>query len=410
MGLDPGAVEGLGTVRVVGTGLLGTSVALGLSAGGADVLLSDPSPTSLALACDLGAGRPDPGGEHVDLVVVAAPPDVTAQVVAEELARHPRATVTDVASVKAGIAHQLADLRADLTRYVGSHPMAGRERSGPVAARGDLFLDRPWVLCPGAGSDRNRADAVRHLAVALGAWPLTMTPGEHDEAVALVSHLPQVAASLVAARLGRAPEPAVGLAGQGLRDVTRIAGSDPLLWAQILAANAGPVRRVLSEVRDDLDALLQALEALAAENACCESPAPGRPAAGPATGASSPASSPRTPASNRRRAAHGARAAVAGLVADGNTGRERIPGKHGGTPRRYAVLTVVVPDEPGSLGRLFADIGRAGVNVEELALEHAPGRAVGLVELSVLPETRHGLETALADTGWRLAGSTGEPG
>jgi prephenate dehydrogenase len=416
MGLDPGAVEGLGTVRVVGTGLLGTSVALGLSAGGADVLLSDPSPTSLALACDLGAGRPDPGGEHVDLVVVAAPPDVTAQVVAEELARHPRATVTDVASVKAGIVHQLADLRADLTRYVGSHPMAGRERSGPVAARSDLFLDRPWVLCPGPGSDRNRADAVRHLAVALGAWPLTMTPGEHDEAVALVSHLPQVAASLVAARLGHAPEHAVGLAGQGLRDVTRIAGSDPLLWAQILAANAGPVRRVLSEVRDDLDSLLRALEALTAENACCGCPSPGGPAVegdalgGPAREGTAPEGSSVAPAANRRRPASGARAAVAGLVADGNTGRERIPGKHGGTPRRYAVLTVVIPDEPGSLGRLFADIGRAGANIEELALEHAPGRAVGLVELSVLPETRQDLETALADTGWRLAGSTGEPG
>jgi len=112
----------------------------------------------------------------------------------------------------------------------------------------------------------------------------------------------------------------------------------------------------------------------------------------------------------RARAAHGARAAVAGLVADGNTGRERIPGKHGGTPRHYAVLTVVVPDEPGSLGRLFADIGRAGANVEELTLEHAPGRAVGLLEVSVLPEARADLETGLADAGWRLAGSTGEPG
>ena len=98
----------------------------------------------------------------------------------------------------------------------------------------------------------------------------------------------------------------------------------------------------------------------------------------------------------------GARGAVARVVADGNLGRERIPGKHGGVPARYAVVTVVIPDEPGALGRVFADIAAAGTNVEELALEHAPGRAVGLLEISVLPAVQEHLTEALSASGWHV--------
>jgi len=377
--LDPAAALELGTVRVVGTGLLGASVGLGLSASGARVLLADVSPTALALARDLGAGSPDDGsGERVDLVVVAAPPDVTAAVVLEELKAHPDAVVTDVASVKAGVLAALRSSGADLRNYVGGHPMAGRERSGAVAARGDLFLGRPWVLSPVPEGEPAALSRVRRLALALGAVPVVMPAAEHDEAVAVVSHVPQVAASLVAARLRHAPDAAVALAGQGLRDVTRIAGSDPALWAQILAANAGPVAAVLTELRDDLDRVLEALAALAGEG-----PESGQAAVGGAVGA---------------------RGAVARVVADGNLGRERIPGKHGGVPARYAVVTVVIPDEPGSLGRIFADIAAAGTNVEELALEHAPGRAGGLLEISVLPAVHEHLTDALSASGWHVVG------
>jgi prephenate dehydrogenase len=370
----PPATEDFGTVRIVGTGLLGTSIGLALG-GMAKVLLDDPSPTALALARDVGAGTVDDGAAPPDLVVVAAPPDVTANVVARQLHAHPHATVTDVASVKLGVAEQLAEMGADLRRYVGGHPMAGRERSGPVAARADLFLGRPWVLCPTAETEPERLDRVRRLAVVLGASPVTMPAGDHDAAVALVSHLPQVAASLVAARLARATDGAVSLAGQGLRDVTRIAGSDPTLWAQILAANAGPVAEHLRELRDDLDDVIEALGALGDE-------------AGPRT----------WPA----RDAVGARGTLARLVAAGNDGRDRIPGKHGAAPTSYAVVTALLPDSPGQLARLFHDIGEAGINVEEFSLEHAPGRPVGLAEVSVLPAVRAALEEALVTRGWHV--------
>jgi prephenate dehydrogenase len=369
MSLDPGAAAALGTVRVLGTGLLGTSIGLALTGQGTRVLLSDPSPTALAVARDLGAGEIDPGGLRARLTIVAAPPDVTAQVVAEALDDDPEATVTDVASVKSGVLRAVTELGADLSRYVGGHPMAGRERSGPVAARGDLFVGRPWVICPTDTSEQSRLDDVRLLAHAVGALAVTMPAQEHDVAVALVSHVPQVAASLVAARLRDAGDDAISLAGQGVRDVTRIAASDPMLWAQILGANAAPVVGLLELLRADLDVVIEALHALAGSG-----PAP----------------------------AQGARAAVATAIARGNLGRERIPGKHGGSPTSYSVITVVVPDRPGQLARLFSDIGTAGVNIEELGLEHAPGRAVGLVEISVVPSTEPALESALAAAGWQV--------
>ncbi len=378
MSLDPAAAEGLGPVRIVGTGLLGASVGLALRQLGVRVLLSDPSPTAMALARDVGAGEPDPGDVPVALVVVGAPPDVTAEVVAAELARHPEATVTDVASVKGGIWRALRAAGADLSRYVGGHPMAGRERSGPVAARADLFLGRPWVVCSGESTDpggahwapaaASRIESVRRLAHALGATPVVMAAADHDEAVALISHVPQIAASLVAARLVKASDPAVGLAGQGLRDVTRIADSDPALWAQILAANAGPVNRALREIRSDLDGLIDALDALTGPDGT----------------------------------ELGARAALARVVAEGRSGRERIPGKHGEPLTRYAVVTALLPDNPGQLARLFDDIGEAGINVEEFALEHSPGQKVGLAGVSVLPAARESLEKALIERGWHV--------
>lgn len=376
--VDPRPVTGaraLGAVRIVGTGLLGTSIALGLREAGTRVLLADTSPTALALARDVGAGEVDDGRTPCELVVVATPPDITADVVGAELAAHPGATVTDVASVKAGVAARLEESGADLGRFVGGHPMAGRERSGPVAARADLFLGRPWVICPGPKSEPERVEQVRRLASGLGATPVTMAAPDHDDAVALVSHVPQIAASLIAARLQGAADPSVALAGQGLRDVTRIAGSDPSLWAQILAANAGPVAAVLGELRTDLDAVIEALTALAAE------------AGGGSGGADG---------------AVGARAAVARLVEAGNAGRDRIPGKHGAAPTRYAVVTALLPDRPGQLARLFHDIGEAGINVEEFSLEHSPGQQVGLAEVSVLPSARTALEEALITRGWHV--------
>lgn len=355
---------------MVGTGLLGASIGLALSRAGVDVQLQDASPAAAALARDLGAGRlAAPDDAEPALVVVATPPDVAAEAVLAQLRAHPGAVVTDVASVKAVVAQEVhARADADAARYVGSHPMAGRERSGAAAADADLFVGRPWVLVPGPTSTPAAVLAVRHLAADVGATPLTLGAQEHDDAVALVSHLPQLGASLVAARLQEAGEPALALAGQGLRDVTRIAASDPQLWSAILVGNAGPVVHALRGVRADLDRLIDALDRAAAEGPMAE----------------------------------GATGPVAGVIAAGNVGRARIPGKHGGAPRRYGEVTVVMPDEPGQLGRLFGEVGEIGVNIEDLQMEHSAGQRVGLVVLSVVPAAVARLEEELDRRGWRV--------
>jgi len=357
-------------VRIVGSGLLGTSLGLALRRQGVDVELSDPSPTAVELAVDLGAGVADLGALPIGLVVVAAPPDVVADVVAAELTAHPQAVVTDLASVKAGPLKALQDRGVDLSRYVGSHPMAGRERSGAVAARADLFAGQPWVSCPHEQSSPAAVATVAALGRAVGGNLTELDADAHDAAVALVSHVPQVLASLAAARLGGAAESALALSGQGLRDVTRIAASDPELWTQILGANAAAVSEVLAAVRADLDQVLVALTALAGETAT-------------------------TPA-------RGARATVAGLVAQGNAGQHRIPGKHGAPPTSYAAVPVLVPDQPGELARLLHDVGAAGINLEDLRLEHSQGQPVGLAEVVVVPAAAPRLVRALRECGWTV--------
>ena len=355
-------------MRIVGTGLIGTSLGIALSRRGHSVTLSDPSPTAVALARDLGAGQLSDGTESPELVVVAAPPDVAGAVVADELSRWPDAIVTDVASVKVAILRDVIARGGDESRYAGSHPMAGRERSGAVAARGDLFDGRAWVVVPHPKSSERAVALVRELGVEAGGTVSEMSPEEHDAAVAVVSHVPQVAASLVASRLRSIPETAAGLSGQGIRDVTRIAASDPQLWTQILAGNAPAVRRVLAALRDELTEVLGALENLEESDGL------------------------------------GAREVLARVVAHGNTGHDRIPGKHGAAPTAYSVVTALVPDRPGELARLLHDVGDAGVNLEDLHLEHGLGQPFGLAEISVLPGVAERLAEELQARGWRLHG------
>ncbi len=353
-------------VHIVGTGLIGTSLGICLSANGFEVTLEDPSPTAVRLARDLRAGTAEDLTAEPDIVVVGAPPDVAAAVIVAALKRWPGAVVTDVASVKESVLTQVLASGADATRYVGSHPMAGRERSGAVGARGDLFDGRAWVVVPHPGSSDDAFRRVRELATAVGAAVRVMPAHEHDEAVAAVSHVPQIAASVVAGALRELPESAVGLAGQGLRDVTRIAASDPRLWTQILSGNAAAVRDVLRDVHDEIAHVVAALDGLVDGDGT------------------------------------GSLGTLSRVLEAGNLGHARIPGKHGAAPAAYDVVSVVVPDEPGALGRLLGDVGAAGVNLEDLHLEHGLGQAVGIAEISVVPASVLPLRAALDRLGWRV--------
>ncbi|MEI6591028.1 MAG: prephenate dehydrogenase, partial [Actinomycetes bacterium] len=341
-----------GTVRIVGAGLLGTSIGLALTKLGVDVAITSNSPISASLASDMGAGRLAAADDSPSLIVVCVPPDATAAIVAKELAAYQEAVVTDVASVKAGILASLTEQKADLSRYVGSHPMAGRERGGAISGRADLFVGRPWVVVPSQHSSSMAVSRVENLALDLEATPLNLGAAEHDRAVALVSHLPQLVSSLLAARLLEANGADVNLAGQGLRDTTRIAASDPKLWVQILGANAAPVAELLKQLGQDLAETVAALE---------------------------------------QPAAAGALATIGRVLERGNRGVERIPGKHGASQTKYSQVVVMIDDKPGELARLLTEIGEIGVNLEDLKLEHSPGAPIGLPELFVLPEVEQRL-------------------
>jgi prephenate dehydrogenase len=349
-------------VVVIGTGLIGTSVALALTERGAEVALTDRDPACVRLAAELGAGVPLGSGDApADIAVLAVPPAAVAATLQDAQKRELARVYTDVASVKSLPLREAAELGCDLRSFVAGHPLAGSERSGPAAARGDLFLGRPWALCPTPETDPAALAAVTALAETCGAQTVVVDAAEHDRAVALVSHGPHVAAAAVAARLEAAPEVALSLAGQGVRDVTRIAAGDPGLWIGILGANTSPVADVIDAIAADLAATAAALRS-------------------------------------------GDGTAVTGLLERGGSGRRRLPGKHGDRAGTYAVVSVLIPDRPGELALLFQAAGVAGVNIEDVTIEHSPGRPVGVVELSVVPTAAQRLADELRARGWSVPG------
>ncbi|MFC9294998.1 prephenate dehydrogenase [Streptomyces sp. NPDC057011] len=352
---------------IVGTGLIGTSIALALTARGISVHLSDHDPSNALAAEAMGAGTTRAPQGRVDLAVIAVPPDRVASVLQACQEQQLAHAYTDVASVKAGPCGDVAGRGCDIGSFVGSHPMAGRERSGPDAGQADLFEGRPWVLTPLADTRPATVAAVRELVALCGAVPVVMTPAAHDRAVALVSHAPHVVASLMAARLEHAEAGDLRLTGQGLRDVTRIAAGHPALWVEILGANAGEVADVLEGFAADLEEMITSLRQTAGAQgveACA------------------------------------GKQGVLDLLRHGQAGHGRIPGKHGGPHAVYDNVLVHVGDRPGELARLLACASAAGVNIEDMAIDHTSGSA-GVAELMVARGTGERLAGVLAHHEWR---------
>lgn len=355
---DPRDLDRLGPVLIVGTGLIGASIGCALSAQGVEVHLSDVSPANAIVASSRGAGsleQLDPQTYH--LVVVATPPDSVAPIVADRLARHPDAVVTDTASVKEYILDRLRATGEDLRRYVGSHPMSGTQFTGPITAAAELFVDRTWVVTPREENSPQSVERVRRLARVCGARVVSLGPHEHDTAVAEVSHLPHLMSILTGANLRHAEPSHLGLAGGGIRDVTRVARSQTGMWRQILTANRAAVRHQLEDVRADLDTLLDVLD---------------------------------EPAQLER------------FLAMGRAGARSLGGKHGHEVAETVAVVVEIPDSPGALARLFADVERAGVNVEDLSVEHDRSREVGFLSIDVDPGRAADLRAWMKEHGWGL--------
>ena len=342
------------SVRIVGAGLIGTSIGLALKAAGASVQFVDVDEKAQLLANDLvKAGK----FETPDLIIIATPPSAFKSAIEREATLNPEAILMDIGSVKIKPIVEVSTLEGLLYRFCGSHPMAGREVSGAVSARADLFLDRAWVITPTPETSVAAREMALEVIAACGGQAVEMSAKDHDERVALISHLPQTISSLMAAQLAGSSQEALALAGGGLRDTVRIAGSDPKLWSEILAANEAALMPLLISLQSDLAELISA-------------------PSGPAKWES--------------------------LVTAGRVGKSAIPGKHGGKSREYSYLPIVIDDRPGQLGSLFNACAKAEVNIEDLALEHSPGQLTAVITLAIAPEDIGRLSEFLTKDGWNV--------
>ncbi|MFG3497068.1 prephenate dehydrogenase [Streptomyces sp. NPDC047928] len=354
------------TAMVVGTGLVGTSLAMALVRRGVTVHLRDRSATAAGVAAGLGAGVLEPPEGPVDVAVVAVPPAAVGAVVGELQRGGTARAYTDVASVKA---HPQYDVEAfaDAGSFIGGHPLAGGARSGPLGANGSLFEGRPWVLAPSEATSRATLNTALELVSVCGAVPVVMDADRHDKAVALMSHAPHVVAAVMAARLEGAPSDATRLAGQGIRDVTRIAASDPVLWEEILTGNSTAVADVLEAAAADLTTAVEALRSLGA--------------------------------ADEEKRAEGSRA-LTGVLRRGNSGHACLPVKHGAVPAVFGEVEIGVADEPGELAGIFSAVGRLGVNVEDMTIEHATATRSGLLRLLVDRGEVRRVAERLTEEGW----------
>ncbi|MGP3980049.1 prephenate dehydrogenase [Streptomyces sp. KR80] len=355
------------TMAVVGTGLIGTSVGLAVSRHDVIVHLLDQDQTAARTAAALGAGVVGAPAEPVDLAVIAVPPSKVGTVLAEQQLSGLAHAYTDVASVKSEPARDVLRTISDPVSFVGGHPLAGRERSGPLAARADLFEDRSWVLTPTQATSQMVLNRALEMISMCGAIPVIMESQAHDDAVALTSHAPHVVASLMAARLQSGPEEAFRLAGQGLRDVTRIAAGDPHLWSDILQANAAAVARVLRALHEDLSAVLAALDDLSAAEPLHE---------------------------------QHSMTNIVDLLDGGIAGLARIHGRRSERPVGRTRLRVMVEDRPGELARLLTTLEGLGVGPDDVTSSTSRDQRILFAEFGAAAVGAESLLRKLTERGW----------
>jgi cyclohexadieny/prephenate dehydrogenase len=254
-------------LTVLAPGLIGASVARAARARGAArriVIWARRPETRLALGeqawCSVALPTAEEAVKGADMVVIAAPVD---RIVAltREVAPFLKegAIVTDVGSVKGEISRLGHEVLAGRAHFIGGHPMAGSEKTGWEHGKADLFDARTCFVTPLPASSPEAVARVVAFWRELGAEAVTIDPDRHDEIVAHISHLPQVLASSLCAFLATRDPAWRNFAGAGLRDTTRIAGSDPKLWKSILEENRDEVLRALRDFQDDLQGLQAAL-------------------------------------------------------------------------------------------------------------------------------------------------------
>lgn len=337
----------MGPIAVVGVGLMGGSLGLALRAAGvADVVGIDPE--AAAAAVRLGAvtratADLEEGVAGARAVVIAAPvPQIPGLVRRVLAATGEDCLVTDLGSAKRAVVEALDP--AHRRRFIGGHPICGGERSGVTSARADLFRGATWFLTPTAEAASALYERAHALVAAVGAVPVAIDAAVHDRLMALVSHVPHVlAAALIHQAAATAPEgrEALRSAGPSFDDLTRVAGSNPPLWADILLANRA--------------AVVEALDAFAAR-------------LGAVSGA----------------VARGDRRELLDFVAGAGEGRRRLrQGRAEPEDARAWRLSVVIPDHPGAISAIATALGHAHINIRDLLLHPGPPGGVGELVLVI---------------------------
>jgi prephenate dehydrogenase/predicted amino acid-binding ACT domain protein len=332
-------------LAVIGTGLIGASVALAAKrAGRTEVVGYDPEVQALEAAADRGAVDSPANSvaeavAEAELAVVAAPvAQLAAQVRAVLEASPDVCTVADVGSTKMGV----CSAALGSARFVGGHPVCGSEARGAEHATAELFDGATWFLTPLAATDPERYRLVHGFVSSLGATPVAVDPVAHDRLVALTSHLPHALANLLVNQAGAnridGHEP-LAAAGGSLRDMTRIAGANPRIWIDIFLDNAGPLREALGEHRRQLDRLEQALET-------------------------------------------GDAGFLAKWIGEAAGNRQQMLADAYPDPGALQQLRVHVPDRPGVLAGITQALGAERINIEDFELQHmSPDRGGTLTVL-----------------------------
>jgi prephenate dehydrogenase len=330
------------TLAVVGTGLLGTSVALAARRAGVGRVTGwDMDPATLreaagARALEAAASMAD-AVAGAELVVVAVPVGSLVETARAALAAAGvEATVTDVGSTKRRLAREIDD-----PRFVPGHPLAGGTSGGPARASADLFDGGTWFLTPLPTSEATRVDLVERFVATLGARTIRLDADTHDRLLALTSHLPHALANLLMQRVAAAGDEALGYAGASLREMTRVAGANPAVWADIFVENGDLIADALAAHRDELADVERALR-------------------------------------------DGDRAFFERWIADIAEARNRmLEYAYRTEARMLNRIRVRVPDKPGVLARITQTLGAAGINIEDFELRHVSPEYGGVLVILV---------------------------
>jgi prephenate dehydrogenase len=345
---------------VVGTGLIGGSIALSLRQRGWHVSGLDADPERTAEALEKGVIDQAGDDLEAEIVFVATPATAVAEEVGRILStpqRRQDSVVTDVSGVKTAIV-----AAADHPRFIGGHPMAGSEQIGLHGAAPDLFEGAVWVLTPTSATDIDAFDRLQGVVTELGADVLVLTPGDHDRLVAVVSHVPHlVAATLMnAATVGAEQNGALlRLAAGGFRDMTRVAAGHPGIWPDICSENAGPI--------------VDALEALLAELTRM-----------------------------RDRVADNDRNSIYGVLQRASQARRNLPARMV-RPDNLSELRIPVPDRHGVLAEITSLAADGGISIYDIEIAHSAEGPRGVLILVVDTAESERLRDAIEAKGYHCS-------